>query len=77
MSAIGSDFGYSNEDQDKWNKEFPLCAGDKQSPIEIHSTKAATIDTMPGIELVGYNNILPGNLKMTNNGHSSNCLFLL
>lgn len=77
LSAIGSDFGYSNDEQDKWSKEFPLCSGLKQSPIDISNSKAAVLENMPGIELVGYNNVLPGNLKVTNNGHSSKYLFFL
>ncbi|XP_053680127.1 carbonic anhydrase 2 [Anopheles nili] len=65
----GHRFGYSKPDQRRWSKAHQSCAGKHQSPIAISSHRADSI-YMPAIELVGYNNLLPGPITVHNNGHS-------
>lgn len=65
----GHRFGYSKPDQRRWSKAHQSCAGKHQSPIAISSSRAVPL-YMPAIELVGYNNLLPGPITVHNNGHS-------
>jgi len=51
-----------------WATNFPdFCAGDMQSPIDLDSTKAVTMDPGP-ITMVGYNLKQSGSIN--NNGHT-------
>ncbi|XP_055641079.1 carbonic anhydrase 7 [Toxorhynchites rutilus septentrionalis] len=69
FSAGHHRFGYTKPEQRRWSKAHESCAGKHQSPIAITSSKAIPLN-MPGIELVGYNNLLPGPITLHNNGHS-------
>lgn len=45
------------------------CSGPNQSPIAIHSRRSIPMN-IPAIEFVFYHNLLPGSIKIHNNGHS-------
>ncbi|XP_055544276.1 carbonic anhydrase 7 [Wyeomyia smithii] len=62
-------FGYTKPEQRRWARAHQSCAGRHQSPIAISNNRAIPLN-MPAIELVGYNNLLPGPITLHNNGHS-------
>lgn len=62
-------FGYSEPNQRRWARHHGHCAGKTQSPIAVHSSKAIPLH-MPAIDMVGYHNLLPFPLNLTNNGHT-------
>lgn len=62
-------FGYTRPEQRMWARKHQACAGKFQSPIAISSNKAISL-LMPAIEMVGYHNLLPAQMKIQNNGHS-------
>lgn len=68
-SVSGHRFGYSKPEQRRWSKSHESCAGKHQSPIAVTSSRAIPL-SMPAIEMVGYNNLLPGPITLHNNGHS-------
>lgn len=45
------------------------CSGPNQSPIAIHSRRSIPMN-IPAIEFVFYHNLLPGSIKLHNNGNS-------
>lgn len=45
------------------------CSGPNQSPIAIHSRRSIPMN-IPAVEFVFYHNLLPGSIKIHNNGHS-------
>ncbi|XP_058446942.1 carbonic anhydrase 7-like [Malaya genurostris] len=69
LSAGHHRFGYTRPEQRRWARAHQSCAGKHQSPIAVSSSRAISLN-MPAIELVGYNNLLPGPITMHNNGHS-------
>lgn len=62
-------WGYRASDQRRWAVLHPACGGRQQSPIAIAARQAIPI-SIPAMELIGYQNPLPGPLTITNNGHS-------
>lgn len=62
-------WGYRASDQRRWAVLHPACGGRQQSPIAITARQAIPI-SIPAMELIGYQNPLPGPLTVTNNGHS-------
>lgn len=62
-------WGYRASDQRRWAVLHPACGGRQQSPIAISARQAIPI-SIPAMELIGYQNPLPGPLTLTNNGHS-------
>lgn len=64
-------WGYRASDQRRWAVLHPACGGRQQSPIAIAARQAIPI-SIPAMELIGYQNPLPGPLTTTNNGHSGN-----
>ncbi|XP_058825192.1 carbonic anhydrase 7 [Topomyia yanbarensis] len=68
-SADHHRFGYTRPEQRRWARAHQSCAGKHQSPIAVASSRAIALN-MPAIELVGYNNLLPGPITLHNNGHS-------
>jgi carbonic anhydrase len=67
-------WGYRASDQRRWAVQYPACGGRQQSPIAISARQAIPI-SIPAMELIGYQNPLPGPLTITNNGHTGNILF--
>ncbi len=65
----GHGFGYSRGDQRMWKKKHEHCKGQHQSPISISSRRAIPAK-IPALEFIYYHNLLPGPLKVHNNGHS-------
>lgn len=62
-------WGYRASDQRRWAVLHPACGGRQQSPIAIAARQAIPI-SIPAMELIGYQNPLPGPLTIANNGHS-------
>lgn len=62
-------FSYDTFGQDLWKVNHTSCDGEFQSPIKIDSYKATPI-RMPALELIRYQDLLPGPLRLHNNGHS-------
>ncbi|XP_051847364.1 carbonic anhydrase 6 [Antechinus flavipes] len=52
-----------------WSNNFPNCAGEKQSPIDIQTNKLLENNLLEPLELTGYQ-AQYGNFLLTNNGHS-------
>lgn len=69
--AVVVGWGYRASDQRRWAVLHPACGGRQQSPIAIAARQAIPI-SIPAMELIGYQNPLPGPLTITNNGHSGN-----
>lgn len=67
--AMAFGWGYRASDQRRWAVLHPACGGRQQSPIAIAARQAIPI-SIPAMELIGYQNPLPGPLTITNNGHS-------
>ena len=64
-----SDWNYQGLGPDVWIHEYPSCAGNLQSPINI-DTKKATFDLkLSHFHFFNYDKILFWNI--TNNGHTS------
>ncbi|KAL5286997.1 CA14.2 family protein [Megaselia abdita] len=68
--GVESRFGYSRASQRRWGRQHGNCYGKRQSPISISQQKTSHI-LMPSIEMIGYNNLLPFPLNITNNGHTA------
>jgi len=68
-SGQRASWGYSaSNGPATWATNYPdFCAGDKQSPIDLDSSKAVTMDPGP-ITMVGYNLKQSGSID--NNGHT-------
>lgn len=66
-------FGYSQGEQRLWKKKHEHCRGQHQSPIAINSRRAIPTH-IPAIEFIYYHNLLPGPLKIVNDGHSVSLL---
>ncbi|GBP35885.1 Carbonic anhydrase 15 [Eumeta japonica] len=62
-------WGYRASDQRRWAVLHPACGGRQQSPIAL-SARHATEMAIPAVELVGYQNPLPGPLMINNNGYT-------
>jgi len=67
--TVADHFGYSLELQKEWTKQSASCEGKNQSPISI-STASAIPLAIPALEFVGYHNLLPRPISISNNGHS-------
>ncbi|XP_004922913.1 carbonic anhydrase 7 [Bombyx mandarina] len=67
--SVAAGWGYRASDQRRWAVLHPACGGRQQSPIAISARQAIPI-SIPAIELIGYQNPLPGPLTITNTGHS-------
>ncbi|XP_046683896.1 carbonic anhydrase 2-like [Homalodisca vitripennis] len=67
--VIGDHFGYSSELQKEWIKKSAACEGKNQSPISISTVNAVPL-AIPALEMVGYHNLLPRPISISNNGHS-------
>ncbi|XP_073821379.1 carbonic anhydrase 2-like [Musca autumnalis] len=52
-----------------WGQRFPKCNGQLQSPIHLQTSKAFFPPLAP-IQFLNYNIPLPGNLTLSNNGHT-------
>ncbi|XP_054041992.1 carbonic anhydrase 9 [Rissa tridactyla] len=61
---------WSYEDREHWSEDYPDCAGNVQSPINIETDKTIFSPQLRPIQLSGYS--LPANekLRLTNNGHT-------
>uniref|UniRef100_A0A1B6CUQ3 Carbonic anhydrase n=1 Tax=Clastoptera arizonana TaxID=38151 RepID=A0A1B6CUQ3_9HEMI len=62
-------FGYSQDLQRNWSITNTACAGHHQSPIHIDTQTAIPL-AIPALEFVGYHNLVPRPISITNNGHS-------
>ncbi|KAF6206801.1 hypothetical protein GE061_018037 [Apolygus lucorum] len=62
-------FKYSNAEQKSWNNFSTICKGKHQSPIHIFSSTALPV-AIPALEMVGFHNLIPHPIWITNNGHS-------
>ncbi|XP_059505013.1 carbonic anhydrase 14 isoform X2 [Stegostoma tigrinum] len=60
---------WSYEDQN-WGKDYPLCNGNAQSPINIDTGKATVDKELPSITFEGYNLKETEQLDLSNNGHT-------
>lgn len=61
---------FSYEKPDDWLDEYPVCAGVRQSPINIELQDVETMDTWrPALGRIGYDT-KPLEMSITNNGHS-------
>ncbi|XP_018328024.1 carbonic anhydrase 15-like [Agrilus planipennis] len=69
LDLTNGQFGYSKDEQARWQEQHRSCGGDLQSPIKIDSLKAIPI-RMPALEMIRYHDLLPGPLLLHNNGHS-------
>ncbi|CAH1405084.1 unnamed protein product [Nezara viridula] len=58
---------YTHEEQHKWEKHCSI--GKRQSPIHIDSELAIPLP-FPALEMVGFHNLVPSPVFITNNGHS-------
>lgn len=60
-------------DREHWSEDYPDCAGNVQSPINIETDKTIFSPQLRPIQLSGYS--LPANekLRLTNNGHTGGC----
>lgn len=67
-------FGYGRIAQIHWQKESRECGGYLQSPISINSSMAVEIG-MPALETIRYRNMLPEEVTLQNNGHSSKSIY--
>lgn len=61
--------GYSEAEQRAWGDTNAECNGVNQSPIAIEAGTAVP-SPMPAVEMLGYRNLLPAGLALSNNGHS-------
>ncbi|XP_018314985.1 carbonic anhydrase 2 isoform X2 [Mycetomoellerius zeteki] len=59
-------FGYSKRDQHLWPKKCKSCAGKRQSPVAICTSKAI-VKPFPALELIGYHDFLPMPQLLKNN----------
>ncbi|CAO1362366.1 unnamed protein product [Diamesa hyperborea] len=73
LSVDAHRFGYSQGEQRLWKKKHESCRGQHQSPISINSRRSIPTH-IPAIEFIYYHNLLPGPLKIHNNGHSVSLL---
>ncbi|BES95455.1 anhydrase [Nesidiocoris tenuis] len=62
-------FRYSKGEQESWTNFSTSCIGQHQSPIRIYSSSALPV-AIPALEMVGFHNLIPHPIWMTNNGHS-------
>lgn len=62
-------FGYSEGLQKNWTHHSSECGGTHQSPIHIDTEDAIPL-AIPALEMIGYHNLLPRPISITNNGHS-------
>lgn len=62
-------FRYSKSEQATWNNFSASCVGQHQSPIHIFSNAALPV-AIPALEMVGFRNLIPHPIWITNNGHS-------
>lgn len=73
LSSDAHRFGYSQGEQRLWKKKHENCRGQHQSPISINSRRSIP-SHIPAIEFIYYHNLLPGPLKIHNDGHSVSLL---
>ncbi|KAL1132430.1 hypothetical protein AAG570_010385 [Ranatra chinensis] len=55
--------------QSSWHQHSEVCSGNYQSPIHIDPQKAVPL-AIPALEMIGFRNLLPRPVSVTNNGHS-------
>lgn len=55
--------------QRNWTRHSSDCGGTHQSPIHINTEYAIPL-AIPALEMIGYHNLLPRPISVTNNGHS-------
>ena len=60
-------------DTDQWGVDYPDCAGNMQSPIDIDTTKTVFSPHLRPIQLSGYSLPASQKLKLSNNGHTGGC----
>ncbi|XP_023247593.1 carbonic anhydrase 9-like [Copidosoma floridanum] len=65
----GSYFDYSQPGQDRWVRNYPLCAGGLQSPIPIAASRSVALP-LPALEMIGYHDYLQPPFTLRNNGHT-------
>ncbi|XP_074073088.1 carbonic anhydrase 6 [Macrotis lagotis] len=58
-----------SQDRAAWSKDFPTCAGEKQSPINIKTNDVWVNPFLKPLKLSGYD-FQEGEFQMINNGHS-------
>ncbi|KFR17848.1 Carbonic anhydrase 9, partial [Opisthocomus hoazin] len=58
-------------DTDQWGVDYPDCAGNMQSPIDIDTTKTVFSPHLRPIQLSGYSLPASQKLKLSNNGHTA------
>ena len=67
-SSISVQWNYDEQGPDVWSDEYPSCAGQAQSPIDIR-TACTTYQSFPSFEFsTGYNEVQ--NFTLINNGHT-------
>ncbi|EHB16656.1 Carbonic anhydrase 6, partial [Heterocephalus glaber] len=57
-------------DKEHWPREFPECAGRRQSPIDLQRRKVRFNLALTALDLEGYGDNQAGQFPMTNNGHT-------
>ncbi|XP_014809350.1 PREDICTED: carbonic anhydrase 9 [Calidris pugnax] len=61
---------WSYEDQDYWGQDYPDCAGNTQSPVNIDTAKTIFSPQLRPIQLSGYSLPASDRLMLKNNGHT-------
>ncbi|XP_075267817.1 carbonic anhydrase 9 [Opisthocomus hoazin] len=62
---------WTYDDTDQWGVDYPDCAGNMQSPIDIDTTKTVFSPHLRPIQLSGYSLPASQKLKLSNNGHTA------
>ncbi|XP_045677981.1 carbonic anhydrase 12 isoform X1 [Phyllostomus hastatus] len=67
----GPNWTYLGPDGEKsWPKNYPLCGGQMQSPIDLHSDILQYDNNLVPLKFQGYNVSANEQFTLTNNGHS-------
>uniref|UniRef100_A0A0C9RHK0 CA2_1 protein n=1 Tax=Fopius arisanus TaxID=64838 RepID=A0A0C9RHK0_9HYME len=66
--AQSQDFSY--RDPTTWGRQYPMCNGNNQSPVDLPWRRSESVILQPGVlRLNNYRNV-PNSMRATNNGHT-------
>ncbi|XP_034940617.1 carbonic anhydrase 6-like [Chelonus insularis] len=72
-SSLTTDFDYKNVDS--WVQKYPMCGGQRQSPVRVEEDQVDLSDSDDMISLVNYHN-KPLSATLVNSGHSIQVMFV-